>query len=337
MNYALYRLPYAQTYTEICSERDVKRLASYRDIGAEKGFVVAPFVQSVEAPVVVIHPDNICESIVPSAPTKALSGNPASITQPTASYTEAFSLFHDALTKGSFQKLVLSRSKSVDINISNCKELFFEACRRYPRMMIMLVSTSQTGTWLVSTPEILVTGDGTWFRTMALAGTMPYKEGYQSWSEKNQQEQHFVEKYIEDRLQHFSDEIIKDGPRTQRAGDLVHLCTDFRFHLAEGHTLGDIISQLHPTPAVCGLPKEEALNFILSHENNERSYYSGFMGPVGMNDGSHLFVSLRCAHINDSSAVLYAGGGIMLESSLDTEWEETEQKMQTIAQVLYVL
>ncbi len=82
------------------------------------------------------------------------------------------------------------------------------------------------------------------------------------------------------------------------------------------------------------MPKAEAREFVLQHEGMDRKCYSGFAGPVGIDNETHLYVSLRCAQLFDGYAVLYAGGGIMPGSQCAQEWGETEQKMKTIGNVL---
>lgn len=334
MNLALYRLPYAETYTEVCSERDPLRISSYEEIGTEAGFLIAPFdCKDRRTPVILIRPDVVeCKSV--GKQEIACRCKTAEKGKVSESYVSDFQKFHDAIMRGEFKKLVLSRSTEIPFTRTDYKRIFLEACLRYPRLMVMLVSTNLTGTWIVATPEILLTGDGTWWKTMALAGTMPYRDGFTEWSKKNRQEQHFVETYIENHLSLFSGDILKDGPFTQRAGNLVHLCTEFRFHLAEGKSIGDVLASLHPTPAVCGIPKEKASQFIEDNETTERLYYTGFMGPVGIDDATHIYVSLRCAKLSGRTATLYAGGGIMPESDALSEWEETEHKMKTIGDVL---
>ena len=85
---------------------------------------------------------------------------------------------------------------------------------------------------------------------------------------------------------------------------------------------------------VCGIPKEAAKDFILSHEGIDRSYYSGFIGPLNINNETHLYVSLRCMQIMDNCCRLYAGGGLLSESKKESEWQETEAKLQTMLQLL---
>ena len=108
--------------------------------------------------------------------------------------------------------------------------------------------------------------DDLW-KTIALAGTMKLDINMMSqesndtdsgimrsseilWSDKNIQEQRIVATYLTECLKNFSDEIIESGPKTTRAGNLIHLRSDFSFSLKKKSVLGDLIEAIHPTPAV---------------------------------------------------------------------------------------
>lgn len=333
--YAYYRLPYADSYTAIETERKPLIFSRLEDVGCSAGFVIAPFRVTAECPMVMIWPDEVNEREFGATKVGANTMEDTATPEVSDAYRQVFSVFHSAVSKGEFHKLVLARTKELKTTQIDYRTMYEEACRLYPRLMIMMFSTPQTGTWIIASPEILVEGRAGAFHTVALAGTMAYRDGYLDWSEKNKAEQHIVEQYIADTLQPLCDEVLKDGPVTMRAGDLVHLRTDFRFHLKTD--LGTLVSKLHPTPAVCGLPKSKAYDFILANEPFDRRYYSGFAGPVGINDETHLYVSLRCAELAPYTPHrLYAGGGIMPESQCEAEWQETESKMKTIAHVLNV-
>ena len=124
------------------------------------------------------------------------------------------------------------------------------------------------------------------------------------------------------------------GPYSARAGELAHLKSDFRFTLPDNQKLGDLINLLHPTPAVCGLPKEDAYQFILQHEGYDRSYYSGFIGWISPSGHTDLYVNLRCMNIHADTYTLFAGGGLLASSKLEEEWNETEDKMNTMRNIL---
>jgi isochorismate synthase len=254
-----------------------------------------------------------------------------------AAYAEDYACFHAQLEADAFRKIVLARSATIRLKQTvDPKLLFWKACQLYPRLFIALVSLPDGHCWLTATPEILLEGVGQDWRTIALAGTMQLKgdelkgEGENMcWSTKNIQEQRYVATYIAECLKRFSLDFHEEGPRTVRAANLVHLRSDFPFILNDVRA-GELLEMLHPTPAVCGLPKQGALNYIVAHEHLPREYYSGFMGPFNMDGATHLYVSLRCMRIHGTECRLYAGGGLLKDSCLEQEWQETEAKMQTM-------
>ena len=213
-------------------------------------------------------------------------------------------------------------------------------------MFVTLVSTRRSGLWLMATPEILLEGSGRQWRTIALAGTMEIPEQQQTpdWSTKNIQEQRFVATYITECLEQFllgeaaaddfSHDIDEDGPYTTQAANVLHLRSDFNFSLPEHARIGNLLRRLHPTPAVCGLPKQQTFDFIRRNESISRSYYSGFTGPLFLNGETHLFVSLRCMQIAADGCHLYAGGGLLRDSVEEQEWQETESKLEAMRALL---
>ena len=262
-----------------------------------------------------------------------------------------FSNFHSNLLNGEFQKIVLSRCVQEPRKEEQLPMTLFQtACELYPRMFISLVYTPQSGMWLMATPEILLEGGGNDWHTIALAGTMklegeslsfdspPVKGEARlsdiAWTTKNIQEQRYVATYLMECLEHFSSQITEEGPYTARAANLVHLRSDFNFVLEDTRRIGELIRALHPTPAVCGLPKQQTFDFIRRNESQSRRYYSGFSGPFNPEVETHLFVSLRCMQILDDCYCLYAGGGLLRDSEEDQEWEETEAKLETMRSLL---
>ncbi|MEJ8800438.1 isochorismate synthase [Pontibacter sp. H249] len=247
-----------------------------------------------------------------------------------------------AFTSEEMEKVVLSRNYSETLPNSFSPVAAFEAMlQAYPNAFVSLVSVPGIGTWMGASPEVLVSiNEEQIFKTVALAGTQPAVENVADaiWRQKEIEEQGMVERYI---LSCFKSlrlrEYTEVGPRTVIAGNLMHLRTDFKVDLKEVDfpTLGtDMLHLLHPTSAVCGLPKEPALQFILAHESYNRSYYSGYLGPVNSTAGTHIFVNLRCMQLRNQEAILYAGAGITAESNPEKEWHETQHKMQTMRRIL---
>jgi isochorismate synthase len=219
---------------------------------------------------------------------------------------------------------------------------FLELTARYPGAFVSLVAIPNIGTWLGASPEVLLTLDEQALTTMALAGTQRRPEDRPlsevCWGHKEIGEQEMVSDYVR---QFFARAGVKrlseSGPQTVAAANVVHLQTLFRVEASEEERLAlanRVLDELHPTSAVCGMPKHQALEFILAHEGYDRSFYSGFLGPVHMDGRSSLFVNLRCMQLAEDYANLYIGGGVTAESDPASEWRETEMKAETMLSVL---
>lgn len=368
--YAVYRLPYAQECTVMAQTKgEPEALFSVSALGGRSGFVVAPFKPDLRHPVLLLQPD----VTMTASPSDLLVGDGSPLAgllermvestfdRPSADpvrdtdkrhYDIDFANFHSHILEGEFSKIVLARcSREERPDGITPIQLFVKACERYPRLFVALVSTKVSGTWLMATPEVLLQGVGERWMTMSLAGTMnltgklldfdmppspdkPVDDSEIGWNEKNIQEQRFVSTYITESLEQYATDIVEKGPFTMRAGDLVHLRSDFEFDLPDVNCIGDLLNTLYPTPAVCGLPKESSLDFIVANEFAPRLYYSGFAGPLGMDGHTHLYVSLRCMRVDSDGCSLYAGGGLLADSNMDAEWMETEFKMDTMRTLL---
>lgn len=349
--FAYYRLPYKQDYTFIRQEDEPEELHSVEELNGKSGFVFAPFMPSEECPILVMHPDTVetcpCEE-EKNVPIPNCHLHHNDNPHERSIYAKDFNCFHEQIKLGKFQKLVLARHEEIRMSSTyqeQMEALFKRACKMYPRLYIALVSTPPSGTWLMATPEILLSGIRQEMRTMALAGTQTAppsaivsdvpQEGV-SWSKKNLEEQQCVADYIEEVITSFTDSCSKKGPYTTMAAQLYHLRTDFHFRLKDTEHLGDVLAKLYPTPAVCGMPKEAARHFIIDKESINRKYYSGFVGCLQPHGETQLYVSLRCMNIQkDGLFELYAGGGLLAESELQKEWEETEAKLATMKAVLF--
>ncbi|MCU0352774.1 MAG: chorismate-binding protein [Cytophagales bacterium] len=249
-----------------------------------------------------------------------------------------------AMQRGDFQKVVLSRTVTVPLTEpADLVDTYLRLTRAYPMAFVSLVSIPGHGTWMGASPEVIVSTDRhKIFRTVALAGTQAYDPAVPlpevMWKQKEIEEQALVSRYIincfkQIRLREFDEE----GPKTVVAGNLLHLRTDFRVDMTDTQfpQLGTVMLRLlHPTSAVCGMPKQPALDFIARHEPHDRAFYSGFLGPVNVDGESHLFVNLRCTQWFHDRVVFYAGAGITPGSVPEREWRETELKTQTMRKII---
>lgn len=342
IRFAVYRLARQNDINLVLqTSEDATQLSALKDLNTKQGFVIAPFHITENTPVVLVRPDVFLKGEVEiftylgKHQFEGASRN--SDISPSAysfdRYGSAYDTFHSAVASGKMQKLVLSRTFDVERKAGFSAGIAFsKACRKYDTNFVFLCNTPETGAWMGVSPELLVSEQDEIYKTVALAGTK--KISVPDWDNKNRREQQIVVDYMHNRLNEIGGDIIQKGPFTVQAGVIEHLKTKFSFRLKENKRIGDLLYLLHPSPAVCGFPKEEAFDFILKNESYDRRYYSGFVGPLDIEGGSRLYVNLRCMEIGTDLLRLYAGGGILPSSEMKAEWEETENKLQTILSVI---
>lgn len=231
------------------------------------------------------------------------------------------------------KKAVYSRVKSVHFDENKTEQLFESLVEKYPMAFVYLISSKMFGTWIGATPEVLLSMHGQQGYTMSLAGTKQTLQLADNWNEKEQVEQFLVSDYIHKKLElQELQEIEQHGPFEIEAGPVKHLRTDFSFFSPDKNAL-EIALELHPTPAVAGVPTKEAMDLISTVEHNNRLLYTGFLGEMSA-EHNHLYVNLRCCQIQEKKAFLYVGGGFTSDSIPDDEWHETESKARTLQQVI---
>jgi isochorismate synthase len=239
-------------------------------------------------------------------------------------------------------KVVVSRTAPVALQPGFRPSALFDAlCRRYPDAFVSLVAVPGVGTWIGASPELLLHVEGTRLTTMALAGTQA-SDGRPldavRWGAKEQIEQAMVADYIRTVFAEAGvPDVVERGPHTAAAGSVVHLQTIFEARLPGPSPLeaaNAVLARLHPTSAVCGMPRPQALQFIEAREGYDRGFYSGYLGPVHWDGRSTLYVNLRCLQVRAATASLYVGAGVTAESDPAAEWRETEMKARTVLDAL---
>jgi isochorismate synthase len=185
-----------------------------------------------------------------------------------------------------------------------------------------------------ATPEQLIKVEKQHFETVSLAGTYQ-KEFFKEWLPKEIHEQQIVTDYILDNLHKEVLSIKVSEPFTAEAGSLVHLKTIISGEVSSIENSKKIIANLHPTPAVCGFPKNKAFQFIVDNEGYDRKFYAGYLGLWNTEESSaNLFVNLRCLEVIDNTISIYVGCGITTDSEPEKEFFETEHKSQIMKSIL---
>ncbi len=249
------------------------------------------------------------------------------------------------MKSGAFQKVVLSKNHRLSLSDGkNLTEVLLDLMHKYPRALVSLVAIPKVGIWIGASPEILIeVRNNTEFHTVALAGTQvndqSLTEGEVAWRQKEIEEQALVSRYLIDCFKKIRlREYREFGPKTVKAGNLFHLKSDFYVDMKDtnfSQLPTVMLDLLHPTSAVCGMPLEETEKFILRNEYHDRSFFSGYLGPVDISQGNiDLYVNLRCVRLHRTFAELFAGAGITKDSDPDKEWIETEHKMAIIREIL---
>lgn len=357
--FVLYRLPEGTPQLMVLTQGKPLSFTALSALDEVSGFVMAPFDLNGSHPVV-LWPNasclkasgwpDICFCLTELLSTPDWAALKAQVEQTpllapgtintmgAGPYRSDFAQFSAALHADLFQKLVLSSYFEQESSCFYVLDNFMRACAVKPELMVVLAQAPQVGTWFVATPEVLVRTlpQSSRLHTMALAGTMPYcAENMElaAWSHKNREEQALVTSYLTAIL---GDDYEAHGPYPVKAGSVVHLRTDLTFTPKQG--LSALLAALHPTPAVCGLPKAAALDFIVEHESYQRSYYAGFLGEMqSPKSGTNLFVNLRTIELLAQQGVWgpwifrsYVGGGLLAASNEDSEYAEICAKNRSV-------
>lgn len=344
---AFYRLPNQAEVNVVAQKSPVVRKV-FPGIAHiyEQGFLMAPFVENQFSAKIFIQPDiyttaahlpplNFALQILEYTEDKQkVKKRFANKTQ----FKKNVKQIRKKIKAGWFKKIVAARvikhKKPENFN----ELLFFETlCKKYPTAFISLVSTREHGTWIGASPEVLLQINEQGFTTYSLAGTMANTAWNEKigWGEKEQSEQSLVSEYIVQSFEQITKKTSEiTGPETIAAGNLLHLRTTFTFKNIPHFNWQKAVDILHPTPAVAGLPKNEAVNYILQNELSPRSYYSGYLGPVNLDGEINLYVNLRCMQVTKNNLLLYVGCGVTSGSKPSKEWKETKIKSETLLSAL---
>lgn len=346
LTFASYRLPGKSKKTLLVQkDLEAKEVYDLAKIIGLKGFLVAPYDKSAQKPMFIIQPDFIIEDEVseedfcriqeishPGNKSKPQNDTKAVLQK---EYLKQIEEIITAIKEKKLQKAVLSRVKIVDGNyFGRIPAIFEKLCDLFPNAFVYVFRTKDHF-WMGATPEPFAFLRNSNFQTSSVAGTKENTEKYHwigNWGTKEKQEQQYVTDHIDRVLKSTKLDIIEHhGPYVKEAGNLLHLQTDFTTSAsAINGNIGELLRNLHPTPAVCGYPSREAMELLKKIEKHDRGYYAGFLGPVGIENQLMLFVNLRCMQIFENRLFLYSGGGITIDSNPVDEWYETEIKTGTL-------
>lgn len=331
--FAIWSFPGERQWQGIAQDDQEVEHLDLIDIGKAEGFVVAPFeskdgISLIRADIN-FNSKNFSLESESEENTHDLNLETI-IKEPFAidknSYIESCKNLIESIKKGEAEKVVLSRVKSKAFDTDKLIRFFKALIKEQQKAMVFMYSTGN-GVWVGASPEVLIEIKKDRFKTMALAGSKSVDDD-SDWGDKELDEQLYVTRFIQQKLNNAGIVYVESELKTIAAGPVAHLQTIFTGKI-KNKQLPELIAQLHPTPAVCGIPKEKALELIRESESHLRGDYTGYIGPVKKGDLS-LFVNLRSALLTSKKMHLFIGGGITSGSNPEKEWDETELKAETL-------
>lgn len=254
-------------------------------------------------------------------------------------WKEKIGLCLNAIKSGSFQKLVLSRT-SVAV-LSGRPETDWIIRRleeRFPGCSCFFIERNGA-LFFGASPEMLLESKGEDIWSDCLAGSCP--EGSTETEDrllgsglltdkKNLQEHRIVLKYIKDCFErHACNVEAPENPGLKKLPGIRHLHSQVKGQMKSGEKLYDIVSDLHPTPALSGFPKRGAAQKLKEIEGYDRGLFGGYTGYMTEN-GSFFCVNIRSGLLTGKLLRVFAGCGIVPGSDPETEYEESSIKSKTI-------
>lgn len=242
-----------------------------------------------------------------------------------------------AMSSGSLDKVVLAREILIEADAPLIVSEILERLRiAYPSSMIYAV-----GGFIGASPELLVSRNGDVVRSHPMAGTAPRRgdpavDARQAASllasSKDRDEHQITIDMVLDAILPFCSYVDSEPePSIVSIANVHHLASlvEGRLSLPPASVLS-LVAALHPTPAVCGWPREVALELIQKLEPFDRGLYTGPVGWVDANGNGRFAVAIRCAEITGHQARLFAGNGLVAGSDPRTELAETQAKLQAL-------
>ena len=251
------------------------------------------------------------------------------------------------ISKGAYNKVVLSRATDLKFDIP-CEPLkvLGNLRRSYQNCYLFSFQNNSAESFIGATPERLIATTENRLLTEALAGSEPRGKTPSEdaklassllSSDKDLREHQHVVESIQKRLRSLGIDINELPPvELLSLPNVQHLKTRIEAPLPEHCHLFDLLEVLHPTPAVGGSPRKNALEAIDSLESHQRGLYTGFVGWVGPSGGGEAVVVLRTALIQKNFARIFAGAGIVEGSNPNKEAREIDHKMEALLSAMKI-
>lgn len=256
------------------------------------------------------------------------------------SWNEKVNLTLKKIESGEVKKIVLSRQIKFELEKTGSISCIIEKlAERYPKCYVFAYRKNGS-VFFGASPEKLAKISEGWIEADALAGSISRSKDHAEdenlaqellSSEKNLEEQQVVVSFIVNSFSKFCDEIIyEEKPIIRKLPNIQHLWTPIKAKLNSPKSIFAILEEIHPTPAICGVPWTNALYSIKEMETHSRGLFSGMIGWFNFNNEGEFAVAIRSALIKGKTVYAFAGCGIVKGSDPETEFEESELKLKPI-------
>ena len=246
---------------------------------------------------------------------------------------------------GEFEKVVLARAIDLAGDAPLHPLVVLDGLRqRFPDCFSFSIANGRGESFIGASPERLVRVSHGVLEADVLAGTIRRGQGAAEdaalgaelqHSEKDQREHAVVLSSVKRRLQELGLLVEHPAkPGLRKLANLQHLHTPVQAKLPYDVTILAALAVLHPTPAVGGSPRREAVAAIRELEGFPRGLYAGALGWLNARGGGEFMVGIRSALISGAQARVYAGAGIVAGSEPEKEFGETDLKFQALLEAL---
>ena len=337
-----------------------EQIATMLDLARQRGgpeIVMGAIPFWSDCPAALVLPERISElepledllapqlqrSVPPPLPATKVSGDDRVL------YEQRINKVLALIERGLVKNLVVSREVSYEaVEDIDAQTVIGRLQLCHPASYVFSVPLSnmgRSGVFLGASPELLVSRHGDDVRAIPLAGTIaaaddPSRNAQRmktlKRSEKDRLEHEFTAQAVVRALSKFCDDVVcPTEPHVIQAGPVNHLASPIMGKIrAPDLSTIDLVTALHPTPAVGGVPQLHVQQRIRDIEGRPRGLYAGMVGWCDADGNGEWALSIRCAEIAGARATLFAGGGIVSGSVPHKEYEETETKLGTMLSAL---
>jgi len=250
----------------------------------------------------------------------------------------------EKIDKGLAQKIVLSREVVFHLESDYCLVPILNHLKSKFKRCYIFAYRKDSSIFFGASPEKLAKISSGWIEADALAGSIKRGKTKEEDdqladsllnSQKNISEQKAVVDFIANSFNSFSDEVIYEPlPVIRKLENIQHLWTNIRAKLNGNYSIFELLKEIHPTPAICGVPWNNALQFIKELEDHSRGFFAGVIGWFNFESEAEFAVAIRSALIKNKELYAFAGCGIVKGSDPIDEFEETKLKLNAILSIL---